>query len=144
MSAADDRDEIRTLIHAYPRLLDAGDLDGVADLFAHATIVSGDGQRFSGRDTLRTLWSGVVMYDGTPRTHHLITNVDVVIDTGGTTASAHSYVTVVQATPDLSLQPIAAGRHEDRFERVDGVWRFAERRDCPDLFGDLSHHFRQG
>ncbi|HVW82200.1 MAG TPA: nuclear transport factor 2 family protein [Mycobacteriales bacterium] len=144
MSAADDRDEIRSLIHAYARRIDSGDLDGVADLFAHARLITGDGQVFSGRETLRTLWNGVVMYDGVPRTHHLITNIDVVIDTGGTTASAHSYVTVIQATPALQLQMVAANRHEDRFEKVDGHWRFTERRDCPELTGDLSHHFQTG
>lgn len=144
MTAADDRDEIRGLIHAYARRIDSGDLDGVADLFADARIVSGDGQVFSGRETLRHLWDGVVMYDGTPRTHHLITNVDVQLGADGRTADAHSYVTVVQATPDLPLQMIAANRHEDRFEKVDGRWRFVERRDVPELSGDLTHHYRTG
>jgi uncharacterized protein (TIGR02246 family) len=144
MSAADDRDEIRRLIHAYARRIDSGDLDGVADLFADARLVTGDGQVFSGRETLRSLWNGVVMYDGVPRTHHLITNVDVHVDDEGRTATAHSYVTVIQATASLPLQTIAANRHEDRFEKVGGRWRFTERRDVPDLAGDLSQHYRTG
>lgn len=140
-SAADDRDEIRSLIHAYAHRIDTGDLDGVADLFADATIVTATGQTFSGRDTLRRLWDGVTLYAGVPLTHHLITNIDVTIEPGGDTASAWSYITVVQATPALALQAVVAGRHEDRFARVEGAWRFVERRDFPDLGGDLSHHF---
>jgi uncharacterized protein (TIGR02246 family) len=144
MSAADDRDEIRSLIHAYAHRIDSGDLEGVADLFAHATIIPVTGQRFSGRDTLRRLWDGVTLYDGIPRTHHLITNIEITLDASGDTASSRSYITVVQATPALALQMVAAGRHEDRFARVDGAWRFIERRDYPDLGGDLSHHYTTG
>ena len=43
---------------------------------------------------------------------------------------------------DFPLQPIIAGRYSDRFERVDGVWRFSERIIHPELYGDLSHHLR--
>jgi hypothetical protein len=31
------------------------------------------------------------------------------------------------------LQPVIGGRNYDRFERVDGVWRFRERRIESDL-----------
>ncbi len=143
MSAADDRDAIRSLIHAYAERIDSGDIDGVVDLFAAAEIVSADGQRFSGRETLRSLWSGgLQLYDGIPRTHHLITNVDVKLADDGMTATARSYATVVQAAPGFPLQVIAASRHEDTFRKADGAWRFSERRDHQDLAGDLSHHFR--
>ena len=57
--------------------------------------------------------------------------------TGGYT----SYVTVLQARPpELPLQVIASNRHYDRFERVEGEWRFVERVDVQDLAGNLSHH----
>jgi len=36
---------------------------------------------------------------------------------------------------------VASGRYHDRFERVDGIWRFSERDfTMVDLVGDLSHH----
>jgi hypothetical protein len=41
------------------------------------------------------------------------------------------------------LQPIVAGRYLDRFARVDGAWRFAERRILVDLVGDLSRHLHK-
>jgi hypothetical protein len=48
----------------------------------------------------------------------------------------------MQAVDGLTLQPVIAGRYHDRFEEVDGEWRFAERTILPDLYGDLSHHMR--
>jgi hypothetical protein len=60
------------------------------------------------------------------------------------TATATSYITVLQATDALPLQVIASNRHEDTFERVDGTWRFSGRTDHPGLLGDMSHHVRFG
>ncbi|MFI5541422.1 nuclear transport factor 2 family protein [Nocardia sp. NPDC051900] len=40
------------------------------------------------------------------------------------------------------MQPVAAGRYHDRFERVDGQWRFVERRVHIHLTGDLSRYLR--
>lgn len=137
-----DQDDIRSLIYSYAELIDAGDFDGVADLFAHARIVAGNGQVFEGRDTLRALWSDSVRtYDeGAPRVCHLISNVNVSLDDDGVGAGARSYVLVMQALPGFPLQPVAVSRHEDRFVKVDGTWRFVERRDRQELVGDLSRH----
>jgi ketosteroid isomerase-like protein len=142
MTAADDRNEIRALIHAYGYRIDAGDIDGVVELFAHASIVSSEGHVFSGRDTLRQLWAGgLQLHNGQPRTHHLITNIDISLSDDGRHARARSYATAVQAVSGFPLQVIVASRHEDSFEKVDGSWRFLERRDFRDLEGDLSRHF---
>jgi hypothetical protein len=58
------------------------------------------------------------------------------------TAVSRAYFTVLQALPDLALQPIVSGRYRDRFERFDGQWPFTERRVLVDLVGDVSHHLR--
>jgi hypothetical protein len=48
---------------------------------------------------------------------------------------------VLQATGDLPLQIVAAGRYHDTFERVDGAWRYCYRDySLLDLKGDLSGH----
>ena len=72
----------------------------------------------------------------------MITNLVIDVDPSGTHSSARSYFTVLQATDELPLQPIIAGRYEDQFEKVDGRWRFSERIIHPDLHGDLSKHMR--
>ncbi len=139
---SEDREAIRALIHAYADRIDDGDLEGVADLFADATVVAGDGSEFRGRDTLLDLWrNAVITYDG-GRTDvcHVISNVTITIDDDGDSASASSYATVFQARPGFELRPIAVSRHRDRFRKVDGRWRFEERRDRQVLTGDLRNH----
>jgi ketosteroid isomerase-like protein len=138
----DDYEQIRSLVHAYAELIDEGDFDGVADLFQHATLVAGDGSEFRGHATLRNLWAGAVrLYDGgLPNTRHVITNVNVKLAADRTTATSQSYVTVMQAVPGLPLQAVAVSIHRDTFAKVDGAWRFVERRDRQALVGDLSRH----
>jgi len=142
----DDRAAITALIHEYAERLDSGDLDGVAALFEHASWGSpGRAESLRGAAQVRRGYDGVIIHeDGTPNTKHVISNVTVEVDERvGGTASAHSYFTVLQARPDLPLQPIIAGRYHDRFERDDeGNWRFAERVIIPDLVGDLTRHLR--
>jgi hypothetical protein len=71
----------------------------------------------------------------------VVTNLVVDVAPDRRTATARSYVTVLQARPPAPpLQVIASNRHFDRFERAGGEGRFVERVDVQDLAGDLSHH----
>lgn len=134
--------QIEALVYRYAELLDAGDLDGVAALFEQATWISARAN-VRGTDAVRRMYDGVILYeDGTPRTKHVITNLVIEHEEGSTHAAARSYFTVLQSTDGLGLQPIIAGRYHDRFECVNGAWRFAERVILPDLYGDLSRHMR--
>jgi SnoaL-like domain len=139
---SNDYEEIRALVHAYPERLDAGDLEGVADLFAHARLVAGDGSVFEGRDTLLGLWKSSVRLsaDGLPHCAHLISNLTITVDPDGRSASSSNYVQVMQAVDGFPLQPVAISQHRDRFAKVEGRWRFIERRDRQVLVGDLSRH----
>ena len=134
---------IEALVYRYAELLDGGDLDGVAALFAHADWRPGTRDFVAhGTDEVRRMYDGVIIYeDGTPHTKHVITNLVIDHEDGAAEATARSYFTVLQAN-DGVLQPIIAGRYHDRFEQVDGDWRFAERIIHPDLQGDLSRHMR--
>lgn len=137
----DDRADIAALIFAYAERLDAGDFGGVADLFTYGTLRSeGQPGALSGREEVLALYTHTVrLYDGRPRTRHVTTNV--VIDLGDDdTATARAYFTVFQASPELPLQPIVAGRYVDRFLRRDGAWWFAERVIVVELVGDVRHH----
>jgi 3-phenylpropionate/cinnamic acid dioxygenase small subunit len=139
----DDVEAIRALIHRYAELIDLGELDAVAALFTHGTWSSpGRGTPLRGAEQVRRAYDGVILYDGIPSTKHVISNVTIEIADDGATATACSYFTVLQARPDLPLQPIIAGRYHDRFERADDAWRFADRQIIPDLIGDLSRHLR--
>ncbi|MFI0263611.1 nuclear transport factor 2 family protein [Streptomyces sp. NPDC017056] len=135
---------VENLIARYAELVDDGDFAGLGVLLADATFI-GSGEPVSGRDAIEQLFQDalIVYADGTPRTQHVTTNVAIEVDEQAGTAVARSYVTVLQALPDLPLQPIAGGRYRDRFERREGQWRFVERRVCINLVGDVSRHLRQ-
>ncbi|MBB5773987.1 nuclear transport factor 2 family protein [Nonomuraea jabiensis] len=138
-----DTTAITNLIAKYAELVDTGDFVGVGKLFADGVFV-GSGAPVLGREAVeKMLRDTVILYeDGTPRTHHVTTNLAVDIDEEAGTAAARSYVTVFQSLPDFPLQPVAAGRYSDRFKRHDGRWRFAERHVRIHLVGDASRHLR--
>ena len=139
-----DHDAIAALIYTYAERLDAGDLEGVASLFAHATLRNdGFDAAFRGtQDILRLYRNSATLYDGKPCTKHVTTNVIIEVDESGKTAAARSYYTVLQARPELPLQIIIAGRYHDRFARIDGAWGFTDRLIFIDIKGDLRHHLK--
>jgi 3-phenylpropionate/cinnamic acid dioxygenase small subunit len=134
---------IQNLIAAYAELVDDGDFAGLGALLADATF-TGSGAPVSGPDAIETMFRDmlIVYADGTPRTRHVTTNIAIEVDEEAGTAVARSYFTVLQALPDLALQPIASGRYRDRFERRGGQWRFTARRATVGLVGDVSRHLR--
>ncbi len=137
----DSNIQIANLMARYTELIDGGDFDGIAELFARAAIGAGE-HLLSGRDAISGLYTATTRRypNGTPGTKHVISNLHLEIDDDAGTAAARSYWTVFQAVPGLPLQPILAGRYHDRFARDDGGWYFAERRYLIDLVGDVSHH----
>jgi len=137
---------VENLIARYAELIDAGDFPGLGALFADA-VFGGEGDAVvQGHEAVEAIFRAmVVVYeDGTPRTKHVTTNVQVEVDETGTSAESRSYVTVFQSLPELPLQPVVAGRYRDRFACRDGRWRFVERRFTTDLVGDVSRHLRGG
>ena len=134
---------ISTLIFRYAECVDQADFDGLSALFAHGCIRSSAAADGGMRgDAIGRFYRATnrVHADGTLRTRHLATNLQIDIDEAANRATARSYYVVLQATEKLPFQPIAGGRYEDRFERVDGRWRFAERLIHVDQIGDMSEH----
>lgn len=138
--------EIENLLHTYAERIDAGDLEGVADLFAHGRICASPDappeQAVVGRDRVLAMYQGStrIYDDGSPHTKHVTTNSIIEFDEGAGSASAHSYYTVFQQVEDFPLQPIIAGRYHDTFQRIEARWWFATRIMFVDLVGDLSRH----
>jgi SnoaL-like domain len=143
---ADTAREIENLIHTYAERIDAGDLEGVADLFRHGRILASPDARAEraivGREAVLALYraSTRIYPDGSPHTKHVTTNSIIEVAEGGATASARSYYTVFQRLDDFPLQPIIAGRYRDTFQLLDGRWWFDTRVLIVDLVGDLSRH----
>jgi 3-phenylpropionate/cinnamic acid dioxygenase small subunit len=145
----DSAREIENLLYAYAERIDAGDLDGLADLFAHGRICGVENGPpetvFEGRDGVRKMYGfSTRIYDdtGTPKTKHTTTNAQVEVDEDAGTARSRAYYSVTQATADLPLQVIITGHYHDTFQRLDGVWWFDTRVMFVDQLGDLSHHLK--
>jgi 3-phenylpropionate/cinnamic acid dioxygenase small subunit len=135
-------DRIIELIGAYAERLDAGDLDEVAALFDQGTFRSTrGGEPLVGRDAVRRQYDPVLLYDdATPRTKHVLANIEVVVDADAGTATSRCTFTVLQQAPGAGLRAVLAGRYHDRFERGGDGWHFVERVVHPDLVGDLTRH----
>ncbi len=139
-NTAFDLQAIRNLVFTYARLLDGGDLEGVAELFRGGRISTQQGI-VQGYDAVLAMYqSSTRLYeDGTPRTRHLTTNLTIDLD--GDLASCQSYFTVMQAVPpDFPLQAIAGGHYRDGFRFTGGEWHFHTRHIFLQLHGDLSRH----
>jgi len=140
------REAIARLIYACDDHNDRGDFAGVGALFAHGTVrVKDMDGSWTGADAVATQFAHATkvypVATGTSAlTHHLSTNLVIDVDEDAGTATVRSYYTMLQATDDLPLQIIDAGFNTDRFERVDGEWRWIDRYITVELHGDLSHH----
>jgi len=131
--------QISDLMFRYAELFDTGRFDEFAALFEHGQWhKAGPGAAA----TRRWIEDNVRLYDGLPRTKHVTTNVVADVDEDAGTATASAYVTIFQALPDFPLQPIFCGRYQDRLTRINGEWRWTERRVLNDLYGDISRHVR--
>jgi hypothetical protein len=137
-------EEIRNLIHEYPQRIDRGDLDGVARLFGTGKVTFGSGRVIEGEEALRDWFTTMVItYEGgATHVQHLVGNIIIeILDEDHARATSY-YRTCQCVEPDFPLQTIIAGRYDDRFERVDGRWQFAERRFLRDYVRDTSFHVR--
>ena len=141
----DDRSEICNLLYSYAELVDKGDGNAVAELFRDATVKWGsDAQETFGSEPILELFKNVIRLhdDGTPRTHHMVTNPIVKLSANGQSATCRSYYTVIQQTEKIALQVIAGGRYNDWLEKRDGAWRFTRREYFMDFRGNVSDHVR--
>ena len=140
---SDDADAIRNLLYRYAECIDAADFNGVGALFADAVITNeGVDGEIAGPAAVKNLYERTnrVHDDGTLRTRHLTANIIADIDEDAGSATTRSAFVVFQQTATLPLQPIVTGRYRDRFERVGGTWRFAQRHIIVDHVGDVREH----
>lgn len=135
---------IERLLFRYADLIDAGDFTAIGQLFTRGRVVTAAGV-VEGAEAVQAMYESFTRrYPcGTPRTQHVMNNVCVEIEPDGHAAQGRLRFTVFQALEDFPLQPIIAGRYEDRYARDADGWYFVERRMQPELLGDLSRHLLQ-
>ena len=130
-----DRDEITALVYRYAELLDRGDIDGVVALFADATWRSeATGTVLRSPEEIRAVYDRIPLYDGTPKTQHLMSNLTIDLVDGADEATGRCYYTVLQGLDaGEPIQAIVAGRYLDRYRRGSDGWQFADRLFIVDL-----------
>lgn len=165
--AAPDERGVANLVYELADAIDEADGARIETTFGDATFVLGDNPPRAGGAAFRAIVEqGMIRYDGSPRTKHVITNLVVTIDGAGgggsggdgvgdcdgrgddavdgevgVTATASSLVTVFQAVPpELPLQAVLGGRYEDRFRWTGDGWAWVERRMAITHRGDTSKH----
>lgn len=126
LSAAE---QITERVLAYGRLVAAGDLEGVADLFVHGAV-SGDAQpeRAVGRDAVLALYESTLAQDGSTRRMRMtMSALDLAIDEDAGTATCLARFEVRPPEESGSDVVLFVGRYADRFARIDGRWEFTHR-----------------
>ncbi|MGH0002209.1 nuclear transport factor 2 family protein [Pseudovibrio ascidiaceicola] len=137
------QDQIQKLINQYSFTLDSGDLKGFAALFKEASWHFDSSDPVHGsKDLYDQVLTRVILYeDGTPRTRHMTTNLDIRVDEEAGRAECQRYVVVVQQADDFPLQVIYSGEYFDEFIRQpNGEWRYSKLTISKPFFGDLSRH----
>lgn len=133
--------KINALINEYARTLDAGRIEDCAALFMHADFTIEGVASVRGQSGVADLFSAIIIYeDGTPRTKHLISNVEIEVSSDGKTARALSYLTVMQQVGSHPLKPIFSGAYADEFSLREETWAFVSRTVSGALIGDMSMH----
>lgn len=133
--------QINALLNVYARTLDTGRIEDCAALFTQADFTIEGVALVQGKDGVAGLFSVIILYkDGTPRTKHLISNVEIEVAKDGKTARAFSYLTVMHQVTAHPLQPIFSGAYADEFALKDNAWVFTSRTVSGALFGDMNLH----
>lgn len=142
-----DERAILNLLFTYAERIDAGDFDGVSQLFSGAEVFMAgpDHPAVAGNQVGSIMKHFVKTYDGIPRTKHVVTNT-IIEPLTAASARTRSQFTVLQNVPDLlPLQVVASGRYHDQFTKTDtGEWKFAQRIMLVDAHGDVSAHLNTG
>ena len=122
--------ECERLIHLYSMLNDAGDFDGMVELFTEDGVFARPSE---GEVLIRGKAAILQAYTSRPPrfTRHMITSVVVTVEDEDN-ARAHSYLSLHTGQPGEGLprpaEPVYfIGDFKDRFVREDGVWKFSER-----------------
>jgi 3-phenylpropionate/cinnamic acid dioxygenase small subunit len=136
MGLTSDEQAIANLLFRYARLMDAGDFEGVAELFARGSYFGARGDGIT-----KMLAATVILHDGKMGTKHVTTNLEIE-QSDENTAVVRSYFTVFQQLPTLPMQPVIAGRYTDQVAKDADGWYFVDRVAELDLIGDLSQHVK--
>lgn len=135
LKALEDRAEIADLRARYCHVLDHRDWDALTEMFTEDGEFNGLAHA-RGRDEILEFFSGFV--DGMAEGFwHFCTNATIELDGDRATGrTSMQYLSVKQG-----VSYVSAGHYDDRLERVEGAWKFRERKITFYYFAPLSEGF---
>ena len=135
LKALEDRAEIADLRARYCHVLDHRNWDALTEMFTEDGEFNGLAHA-KGRAEIHKFFSGFV--DGMAEGFwHFCTNPT--IELNGDTATGRTSMQYLSVKQGVSY--VSAGHYDDRLERVDGVWKFRERKITFYYFAPLSEGF---
>jgi ketosteroid isomerase-like protein len=129
-SPIEDQLAIHELLARYSHTIDGRDYAAWVDCFTpEGVLVSAMGVS-SGRAELEAF---ARTYEESrarmPNARHFMTNIATSVD--GDRATARSYVQITTSDP-RGVRVLFTGQYDDTLAKVDGAWKFVERRGLPD------------
>ena len=132
-----DREEIRNLALKYAHYVWQGKADEWVDLYAEDAMISSehpDRPTSRGHDSLRALFNEVASTSKPrPFVHNHVVNLLGPSEATGTCYSE------VRISID-GKNGLVVGVYDDRYRKVDGVWKFAERKSTIEYFGPANEY----
>ena len=120
-----DKDDIVELVARYNWHIDHWEAEEWADLFTEdGVLIAGGTERCRGR-AARTEYVAVRRRTGKPKIRHWAGNF--IIDGDGATARLRCYVKAYLIDDGLGA-PYVMGEYDDTLTKIDGKWKFVERR----------------
>lgn len=125
--------EIERLIHDYAWLLDARDFAAFGRLFSDGVWLAPDGSVVArGAEEVEALVRRFLGAKTDTFVRHLVTNIRIDLDPSGQAGSATSFLTTLEGKLGGSGIVYRIARYHDRFQRIDGRWRFESRQEFTD------------
>lgn len=130
MGYLEEKDAIRDLMTRYCLSIDAGRNDEWVDCFTEdGTFNSPILGKWTGPKKLLAFTERYKEWTGEAQPRHCVMNI--LIEVNDDAATAESYLLMTHAEGGKT-ELVISGRYEDEIRKVDGQWRFLERRVCPD------------
>jgi uncharacterized protein (TIGR02246 family) len=121
LRAVEDREVIRELTARYCHAIAAADVAGIVELFCDDGSFCIDGRTIKGTEALMEFYSSVL---ATPPIPFIQNHVIDELSASRARARSSAEIRMIQNGEAIT----AAGWYDDSFQRVDGEWKFLERK----------------
>lgn len=141
-SIVEDRLAIHELLARYSHTIDGRDYAAWVECFTPDGVLQSAMGVSSGHAELKTFAETYERNrERMPNARHFMTNIATTVE--GDQATARSYVQITTSDP-RGVRLLFTGQYDDRLVKVDGAWKFKERKGIPDTSIEEAAAWRAG